>query len=476
MGTCSLPNKPVCGVYRIMLPLTKVRRISKQLLKCVILSSVIGLIIPLVIFWRGEYVHVLKYQWVPGETCQDIPVVRTDNTIEKREISVKMTIQHGWQAVDNENLFYLFSSFYVVDRDSRYVLLIGAMDKRTYDDLQCAVTDNKTIKYVPARYMAMWDDQLLCTQINPYYTVIWDDQILCRYSPTFFTCVLPNNFYPTSVTLSRKFCQLPSQMLPVIYPTEIIKKFTICVAPLHGPYDNVNELIEMIELNKILGADHFTFYNFNISSRVNRILDHYIKQGMVDIVPWNMPINLTRIHYYGQMAALNDCLYRNRHKSRYIVVQDMDEFIIPKKHRTWHEMMLDLPSGLNVYSFQSVQFSVDIQDIETNFKGKESVKKFNLVTLLKQKHGPVYDRTTRTKYIVEASRIKELGIHNVWQLRDGSTGNEYHVPPEDALMFHYRHWFNEKEIFTGKHNPRMMMYKDNLLTNIQKTFEKLKLI
>lgn len=263
-------------------------------------------------------------------------------------------------------------------------------------------------------------------------------------------------------------------MLPVSYPSERTKQFTVCIAPLHGPYDNINELVSMIALNRVLGADFFSFYIYDSTKRINDALENFTSQGFVEIIKWNMPINLTKIHYFGQMAALNDCLYRNRHRSQYIVVTDMDEFIIPLKVRKWREMMLDMPAGLNVYSFQSKQFSVDLPDIDEDFLGKDTAKKYEVNPLLKQKHGPIYDRTTRTKYIVEASRVQELGIHNVWRLRSGSTGNEYHVPSDDAVMFHYRHWFNEKEIFTGKKDNIMMTYKDELLKTVQDLHLKIK--
>lgn len=289
-------------------------------------------------------------------------------------------------------------------------------------------------------------------------------------------CEIPKHFRPEAVSISTTFCKLPTKMFEIMYPSAQRRTFTVCIAPLYGPYDNVHELIHMIELNRILGANYFSFYSYNISDQANKVLNYYKDLGVVDNIEWDMPIPTTKIHYYGQMAALNDCLYRNRYKSQYIVVQDVDEFIIPSRVKTWNDMMLDLPYGLNSYSFQSTQFSINLPDTDIEFQGKNTALKYRLTSLLKQKHGPVYDRTTRTKYIVDASRVAELGIHNTWRLRPGSNGNECHVPPEDAVMFHYRKWFNEREIFTGKQNSRMMMYKDELVTNVIKIYKKLKLV
>lgn len=161
----------------------KFTRFLYRLLKIILAVGLAGFLIPFLIFWRGEYVHILKSQWVQGEICQDkiITNMAVNSIVNKWSIR-NVTIQpHGWTAVDSDKLFYLFSSFYLIDRDTRYILLIGALDKKTYEDLQCTLMDKKVIKYVRVRYMAMWDDQLLCERTNPYYTAIWDDQILCRY-------------------------------------------------------------------------------------------------------------------------------------------------------------------------------------------------------------------------------------------------------------------------------------------------------
>lgn len=162
----------------MFLPTRKLERILKICMSFVCVAGIIGVIIPCVIFWRGEYVHVLKSQLVNGEMCPGPDQGYSDQVLSPYPKSIHPT--NGWYAVDDETLFYLFSSYYLIDRDYRYILLIGAVDKRTYEDLQCSMIDGKNIKYVPASYNAMWDDQLLCSRVNPYYTAIWDDQILCR--------------------------------------------------------------------------------------------------------------------------------------------------------------------------------------------------------------------------------------------------------------------------------------------------------
>lgn len=42
----------------------------------------------------------------------------------------------------------------------------------------------------------------------------------------------------------------------------------ICVKPIHFDYEKTLEMIEFIELNKILGVTKFTFYNHTMSKGI----------------------------------------------------------------------------------------------------------------------------------------------------------------------------------------------------------------
>jgi hypothetical protein len=67
---------------------------------------------------------------------------------------------------------------------------------------------------------------------------------------------------------------------------------------------------------------------------------------------WPKKNEPVEIHYFAQLAALNDCLYRNMYVSKYVVFQDLDEFIIPRKQLTWTDMLQNLPKGHAAYMFR----------------------------------------------------------------------------------------------------------------------------
>lgn len=113
--------------------------------------------------------------------------------------------------------------------------------------------------------------------------------------------------------------------------------------PLHFDYDKALRLIEYIELNFLLGVQHFTFYNHTVGPHVECVLNHYLKQKespTVDVLEWNLDLRSQKeIRTEGLLAALNDCLYRNMYKYKYLALVDLDEFIIPRKDYTLNKLM-----------------------------------------------------------------------------------------------------------------------------------------
>ena len=52
-------------------------------------------------------------------------------------------------------------------------------------------------------------------------------------------------------------------------------------------------------------------YNDTVSPEVSCLLDHYIKAGLLTLLPWRFDmVSQKEIRTEGLFAALNDCLYR----------------------------------------------------------------------------------------------------------------------------------------------------------------------
>jgi len=166
--------------------------------------------------------------------------------------------------------------------------------------------------------------------------------------------------------------------------------------------------------------------------------------GLMEVLPWQLDMTSQKeIRTEGLFAALNDCLYRNMNKFKYLVMIDLDELIVPYKQDTLTGLIADLssktmvqagknlpPSQVSSYSFQNAFFYLQWPD----HKGDE--KRPPLPALLKtRRRQKLHPPKQRSKYICVPSAVKEAGNHFVWEFHHGKTLN---VQPEMGLLHHYR--------------------------------------
>lgn len=369
-------------------------------------------------------------------------------------------LRDSWQSA-NGNRVYVYSAYFEPSRN--HVVVIGARDKLSG----------------PALWCQLWgeDGRLQVTRTAHRDMPEGKGK---RYTCAFYTCPVPAGLHPTAVSLMTSECGKPTSSVFVHGAEGDNGNFTVCVTPLNFNYSKAYELVEMIELNKILGASHFVFYSYSINKNVQKVLEYYKDKG-VEVVPWNLPMNVdtwpkkniqVEIHYFGQLGALNDCLYRNRYKSPYVVFQDLDEFIIPRKVSNWNEMFQTLPKNKGSYMFRNTFFRKDWPDTDQNFTEKLDAQKYKMITILKQsRESKIFPRKHRSKYIVVPKNIDALGIHSVNRFR---AGGEQFVEPDVALMHHYRDWENPTDKQPRSNDNRIMAYKEKLVNNVKNAWEKLK--
>lgn len=131
---------------------------------------------------------------------------------------------------------------------------------------------------------------------------------------------------------------LTGNLLPIIrYSDELSRtppkhQLSVCVKPLHYSFDRAGQLIEFIEIHRLLGVSHFTFYNHTVGDQVDCVLRQYAEQGLVDVLPWRQldVVSQKEIRTEGIFASLNDCLYRHMFDSQYLLMIDLDELIVPR--------------------------------------------------------------------------------------------------------------------------------------------------
>ncbi|GFO14384.1 upf0392 protein f13g3.3 [Plakobranchus ocellatus] len=252
-----------------------------------------------------------------------------------------------------------------------------------------------------------------------------------------------------------------------------VVEFTVCIPPIYGDYSNTAQLVEKLEMSRLLGARRVVLYNNSIAPSVNSVLQMYIGEGkmgleklQVVVHPWKLPavsengtIRVIQsekdIHYFGQLAAINHCLHRYRWLSRYIVFTDLDEFIIPRQHDSWSQLIgyrQKRSPNIAAFLFRSTVFA---KNLPTPAKGFE-LKAFeygSAVFWYTQRDKYIFPALQRSKLIVDPRRVEEIGIHNVW-IGSGTTDD---VPPTQGMVYHYR--------MPLRSGPRVLHVSDFTVTN-----------
>jgi len=391
-----------------------------------------------------------------------------------------------WQPVSGtRHKFYVYSAF-CDDRDRPLVRIIAATKTKKPDKVLCKFyygdSDKNTV--------------LVQAGINSIREN-WN----LNYSAVFVTCSLvnrTNNHHlscPHTVSIIHPMeREPPSNFVPVhnyktgIKPGSISvdpESIGVCVKPLHFTYNKSLELLQFIELNRILGVSKFTLYNDTVSPEVSCLLSHYINQGLVKLLPWNLDmISQKEIRTEGLFAALNDCLYRNMKSVKYLIMMDLDELIIPYQSATLTQMLANLrrrsivqagknisPDQVSSYSFQNAFFYLQWPDSTSSLAAMKP--SLTALTKTKRRH-KLHPPKQRSKYICKPSDVKEAGNHFVWEFYRGKTLN---VPASYGILHHYRvcefggdDCVNSNEYVEDDRVGKI--YGQTLINNVRETIQK----
>ena len=255
---------------------------------------------------------------------------------------------HGdavWQPVNGtRHKFYVYSAYYdprgVGKGKAGVVRVIAVTKTKNADKVWCGLRNkagaggaNKSDIVVRASVWAIREN--------------WN----LKYSAAFVLCPLGNAESgvdvqvpdAVSVFAAEDGSEGATNLMPVLNRDYVLDKSEIdssavgvCVKPIHFEYNKTSELIEFIELNRLLGVSRFTLYNDTMSDEVSCVLERYAssKRVQLSVLEWKLNVaSQTEIRTEGLFAALNDCLYRNMLRVQYLALIDFDEFIVPKRNR-----------------------------------------------------------------------------------------------------------------------------------------------
>ena len=257
-----------------------------------------------------------------------------------------------------------------------------------------------------------------------------------RYGLFVASCGLPKDLVsiPCFVDISIKFTsEQPNGhfVLPVGNTRKETTKreYGICIAPLHGNI-HVSELLEFLELSRLLGASQFTFYDFEISDNITKLLNYYESKGLAQVLSWKIPSYITQqdVHYYGQILAMQDCLFRSMNRLNFVAFNDIDEFIVPFHYDNMSSLLHHIHEENHCgHCFQSARFRHEVSEAQTT-------PWFVTQNVLNRARNA---DTTRPKCVDDPQRVFEHGVHLIMQPLE-SKYKTHQVKWDVARVFHYR--------------------------------------
>ncbi|KAG1928057.1 glycosyltransferase family 92 protein [Pimephales promelas] len=258
--------------------------------------------------------------------------------------------------------------------------------------------------------------------------------------------------------------------------------FTICISNLFGDYNNALQFAQTIEMYKLLGVQHVVIYKTKCGPDLEKLLKHYETEGILEIVSWaidtflnpssgwNIKKHKGDVHYYGQLVTLNECIYRHMYQSRYVLLNDIDEIIMPYEHTSLTPLMEDLQSAhpnVGVFLIENHIFSKTQFEDSGKFKRAEW-KNIPGVNIMEH----IYREPDRkniynpTKMIVNPRMVQQTSVHSTLK----EIGGRYHVPFNVCRIVHVRVPFQRNltkdQLFVDK---RVWDFEQELIPNIDQT-------
>ncbi|XP_048368031.1 uncharacterized protein LOC125441469 [Sphaerodactylus townsendi] len=283
---------------------------------------------------------------------------------------------------------------------------------------------------------------------------VHSDRFDFPYAATDLECLEPEDWEPRYVSIhwspTGDIDQLPLFEIRNRDPESSLVDFTVCISAMFGEYNNVLQFVQSMEMYKILGVDRVVIYKNSCSPLMEKVLDFYVAEGTVEIIPWPIDSYLSvssywhhsmdpkDIGYYGQITALNDCVYRNMYKSSYVLLNDMDEIILPGKYKDWKTMMQNLQGqhpGTGVFLFENHIFpkTVFTPSYRFNTSSWNAVPGVNILQHVLREPDRKNIVNPR-KMIVDPKKVIQTSVHSVLQ----ADGVSIYIPMDVALVYHCR--------------------------------------
>lgn len=285
-------------------------------------------------------------------------------------------------------------------------------------------------KSTPFFYCLLWFEDEKKVWIQPAIPGVIPDTHNRKYFVSVYKCNNPlKDSFPHVVSLTKRPCSNKyNATLKISYVREKKpERKHWCLSPIFG--NSKIDITEALALHKTIGIDNATIYVKDDALR--KKLD---KIDWVKTVKWSLPVPLDEIHYHGQCAAMNDCLYQNMFSAKYMVFTDLDEIFLPRRIEQddlqsypkllWKEIesvQNKFDDKIGTFYMKSALFPTPF-----HFNGTASlsvVKRFDEL------------QNQRKKFIILPDRVLFVGIHQTFPIGDYLS---IYISQNILMLHHYR--------------------------------------
>ncbi|XP_045555256.1 uncharacterized protein isoform X2 [Salmo salar] len=114
---------------------------------------------------------------------------------------------------------------------------------------------------------------------------------------------------------------------------------------------HVQQFVQTMEFYKLLGVRRVVLYLTSCGPDLEKVLQYYAEEGTLEVIGW--PINHFLkpstgwelegdIPLNSQLTIMNECIYMNMYRSRYVLLADVDQLLVPASHSSLLPLMEDL--------------------------------------------------------------------------------------------------------------------------------------
>ncbi|XP_014888522.1 uncharacterized protein LOC106947794 isoform X2 [Poecilia latipinna] len=330
------------------------------------------------------------------------------------------------------------------------------------------------------------------SETTPTKVLQHSDNFGFPFVTTDIMCRIPKKCNATHVTLltkpkpEKRVDWLPIRNKKTNGGAEERMDFTVCISNLFGDYNNVLQFAQTLEMYRLLGVNRVVIYNTSCGPDLDRLLRSYSQEGFVEIVSWPIDKYMNPspgwyfsdfggdIHYFGQLTTLNECIYRSMERSCYVLLNDIDEIIMPYQHDNLKSLMDEL---------QKQHPNVGVFLIENHIFPKhrfEPSGRFHLpkwsgvpgINILEHVYREDPDRKIYHPYkmIVQPRMVEQTSVHEVLQF----FGQKFKVPLDVCRIVHVRVALRKLlKLEELKVDKRLWDFQEKLIPHVDKVLENL---